>query len=78
MILKCIDIGNTNVVIGTYEENKLRNLERFESSIALLQKKINFDTNYRIAISSVVPKLNKFVSLHTPTSSQTELVCDVI
>lgn len=60
MILKCIDIGNTNVVIGTYEGNKLRNLERFESSIALLQKKINFDNNCRIAISSVVPKLNKF------------------
>lgn len=60
MILKCIDIGNTNVVIGTYIENKLQSVDRFESSISLLQKKIRFDNNYHIAISSVVPKINEF------------------
>ena len=62
MILKCIDIGNTNVVVGTYIQNKLKNIERFESEISVLEQELKISNSCQIAISSVVPKINKYLT----------------
>tara|TARA_A100001011_G_C14320541_1_gene850386 strand:+ start:4632 stop:5348 length:717 start_codon:yes stop_codon:yes gene_type:complete len=54
----CIDIGNTNIVVGRFLENSLKNIKRFETSYESINDITkNYLTSDLIAISSVVPKI---------------------
>ena len=54
----CLDIGNTNIVIGLYDNDKLYNVSRINTEQYHSLKKEN---NEVIAISSVVPKIEEFI-----------------
>ena len=56
--LACIDIGNTNIVIGIYNKNNLIKTYRIETNKLELNK-INFSEFENNAISSVVPKITQ-------------------
>ena len=66
MNLTCIDIGNTNIVMGLYKNNSLVNVQRIETNE--IEKKLNLNTDYLIAISSVVPKIETFIKNQINTS----------
>tara|TARA_B100000287_G_C20632954_1_gene780564 strand:- start:866 stop:1582 length:717 start_codon:yes stop_codon:yes gene_type:complete len=68
MNLACIDIGNTNIVIGFYKDNKLVNVKRFETDKNEIIKNIDFKNIKSIAISSVVPEIEKFILSKISTS----------
>tara|TARA_Y100000814_G_C12180099_1_gene351002 strand:- start:113 stop:280 length:168 start_codon:yes stop_codon:yes gene_type:complete len=53
--LLCIDIGNTNIVVGTYRENQLVDVVRLETIYPNIKKRVDLKTTNYIAISSVVP-----------------------
>lgn len=57
MNLLCIDIGNTNIVLGTYNQDKLVNINRIETNKNKLHENIHFKNMNSIAISSVVPEI---------------------
>ena len=59
MNLTCIDIGNTNIVIGTYNDNELINVKRVPTNQANIQKELDLDFSNSIAISSVAPSIQK-------------------
>ena len=63
--LVCIDIGNTNIVIGFYNKTSLYNISRIETD-ELELKKINFSDFKNIAISSVVPKITHSFKKYNP------------
>ena len=64
-MLACIDIGNTNIVIGLYNKNNLIKTYRIETNVSELDK-INFSEFGNIAISSVVPKITKKLEKYNP------------
>ena len=68
MNLACIDIGNTNIVIGFYKNHKLVNVKRFETDKSEIIKNIDFKNIKSIAISSVVPEIEKFMLSKISTS----------
>ena len=57
MNLLCIDIGNTNIVLGTYDQDELVSVDRIETNKNKLHKNIHFKYMNSIAISSVVPEI---------------------
>ena len=57
MNLLCIDIGNTNIVLGTYNQDKLVSVDRIETNKNKLHENIHFKNMNSIAISSVVPEI---------------------
>tara|TARA_Y100001970_G_scaffold174821_1_gene213306 strand:- start:228 stop:944 length:717 start_codon:yes stop_codon:yes gene_type:complete len=57
MNLLCIDIGNTNIVLGTYNQDKLVSVNRIETNKNKLHENIHFKNMNSIAISSVVPEI---------------------
>ena len=63
--LVCIDIGNTNIVIGSYNEASLYNINRIETN-ELEIKKIGLSDFQNIAISSVVPEITETLKKHNP------------
>jgi len=63
--LACIDIGNTNIVIGLYNKNNLIKTYRIETNKLELNK-INFSEFENIAISSVVPKITQNLEKYNP------------
>ena len=63
--LACIDIGNTNIVIGIYNKNNLIKTYRIETNKLELNK-INFSEFENIAISSVVPKITQNLEKYNP------------
>ena len=62
----CLDIGNTNIVAGYYKNDKLYNVLRINTKQYRDLKKENHDI---IAISSVVPKIEKFITKKFKSSS---------
>ena len=68
MNLTCIDIGNTNIVMGLYKNNSLVNVQRIETNEIEIEKKLNLNTDHLIAISSVVPKVEMFIKKQINTS----------
>ena len=54
----CLDIGNTNIVIGLYDNNKLYNVSRINTEQYHSLKK---ESDEVMAISSVVPKIEEFI-----------------
>ena len=63
--LVCIDIGNTNIVIGFYDESKLYKIHRIETNDTELNK-IKFSEFKHIAISSVVPQITQTLKKYNP------------
>jgi len=63
--LACIDIGNTNIVIGFYNQNELYQTSRIETNELNLNK-INLSRFENIAISSVVPKITQRLEKYNP------------
>ena len=63
--LACIDIGNTNTVIGSYKETLLYNINRIETDEFEI-KKITLSDFENIAISSVVPKITGLLKKYNP------------
>ena len=63
--LVCIDIGNTNIVIGFYNITSLYDICRIETD-KLNLKKINISDFENIAISSVVPKITHSFKKYNP------------
>ena len=63
--LVCIDIGNTNIVIGFYNESKLYKIHRIETNDTELNK-IKFSEFKHIAISSVVPQITQTLKKYNP------------
>ena len=61
MNLMCIDIGNTNIVSGVYKNNQLVDVQRIQTSKDAINKKLTLDFSFNIAISSVVPQIEKYV-----------------
>jgi len=61
MNLICIDIGNTNIVVGKYSNHKLIKIIRMATNQTEIDKNININQDSNIAISSVVPKIEKFL-----------------
>ena len=59
MNLVCIDIGNTNIVVGTYDNEALINVSRIETDKNKLYEAIDLKKIKSIAISSVVPEIEK-------------------
>ncbi len=57
MNLLCIDIGNTNIVLGTYDQDELVSVDRIETNKNKLHENIHFKNMNSIAISSVVPEI---------------------
>ena len=57
MNLLCIDIGNTNIVLGAYNQDKLVSVDRIETNKNKLHENIHFKNMNSIAISSVVPEI---------------------
>jgi len=68
MNLACIDIGNTNTVVGFYKNQNLVNVKRFETDKNEIIKSLNFEKFKSIAISSVVPEIEKFILSQIKTS----------
>ena len=63
--ITCIDIGNTNIVTGTYLENSLKEIRRFETSEKSILEIIKQSSESNaLAISSVVPKIESSFKLH--------------
>ena len=65
MNLVCIDIGNTNVVIGYYHKNQLIEIKRIETTQFKINE-LNLLSNKNIAISSVVPKITQLFTTYNP------------
>ena len=61
MKLMCIDIGNTNIVAGIYNDNQLEKIQRLESSKKAIDKSLDLNLVDKIALSSVVPKIEKYI-----------------
>ena len=61
MNLTCIDIGNTNIVIGNYIKNELVGLRRIETNQLIIDNKLDLQNSDSIAISSVVPSVKIFL-----------------
>ena len=61
MNLTCIDIGNTNIVIGNYIKNELVSLKRIETNQYVIDNKLDLQISEFIAISSVVPSVKKII-----------------
>ena len=59
MSLLCIDIGNTNIVIGTYKDNQLIDIKRIETNHPDIEKELDLKTPNYFALSSVVPSVQK-------------------
>ena len=64
MNLTCIDIGNTNIVIGTYNNNKLIDVSRLETIQTNFDSALDLKNSNYIAISSVVPSIEKDLVNH--------------
>tara|TARA_B100000427_G_scaffold305204_1_gene291035 strand:+ start:2879 stop:3613 length:735 start_codon:yes stop_codon:yes gene_type:complete len=64
MNLTCIDIGNTNIVIGTYNNNKLIDVSRLETNQTNFDSALDLKNSNYIAISSVVPSIEFFLVNH--------------
>ena len=62
MNLMCIDIGNTNIVIGRYSDNELIDVKRIETAHPNIEKVLDLKTSDYIAISSVVPSIEKVLT----------------
>ena len=61
MNLLCIDIGNTNIVIGTYNGSQLVGVNRIETNHPNIEKEFDLKPPHYVAISSVVPSIQKEV-----------------
>ena len=61
MNLTCIDIGNTNIVIGSYKDGNLKTSIRIQTDSRQINKKINFENLGYVAISSVVPEIEEIM-----------------
>ena len=61
MKLMCIDIGNTNIVSGVYNNNQLENIQRIETSKDTIDKNLNLNLADKIVISSVVPQIEQYI-----------------
>tara|TARA_Y100000996_G_scaffold369398_1_gene316346 strand:+ start:747 stop:1469 length:723 start_codon:yes stop_codon:yes gene_type:complete len=59
MNLMCIDIGNTNIVIGVYNDNNLLGIRRLKTTRRNIEKELDLKKYNYIAISSVVPSVEK-------------------
>jgi type III pantothenate kinase len=57
--LLCVDIGNTNIVIGNYNGNQLIDVKRIETDHPNIEKELDLKTPNYVAISSVVPSVQK-------------------
>ena len=58
-MLMTIDIGNTNIVIGSYDKNKLINIDRIKTNPSDIAGDLELNDSDFIAISSVVPSVEK-------------------
>ena len=63
--LVCIDIGNTNIIIGFYNKTSLYKTHRIKTDTVELGK-INFSDFQNIAISSVVPEITQNLEKYNP------------
>ena len=61
MTLMCIDIGNTNIVSGIYENEQLIDIKRIDTNINAIDENIDFSVTDNVAISSVVPKIEEYI-----------------
>ena len=59
MNLICVDIGNTNIVIGVYNDSSLLEIRRLETAHPNIEKELDLKKYNYIAISSVVPSVEK-------------------
>ena len=59
MSIACIDIGNTNIVIGIYNDNELVDVRRLETNQANFDSALDLKNSNYIVISSVVPSIEK-------------------
>ena len=57
MNLTCIDIGNTNIVIGFYNDNELIDVRRLETNQTNFDSVLDLKNSNYFAISSVVPSI---------------------
>ena len=64
MNLICIDIGNTNIVIGVYNDNELVDVRRLETNQANFVSALDLKNYNYIVISSVVPSIEKDLISH--------------
>ena len=64
MNLTCIDIGNTNIVIGIYYNNELIDVKRLEPNQTNFDLELDLKNANYIAISSVVPSIEKGLVNH--------------
>ena len=64
MSLACIDIGNTNIVIGIYNDNELVDVRRLETNQANFDSALDLKNSNYIVISSVVPSIEKDLISH--------------
>ena len=64
MNLTCIDIGNTNIVIGVYNNNELVDVSRLETNQTNFDSVLDLKNSNYIAISSVVPSIEIFLVNH--------------
>ena len=64
MNLTCIDIGNTNIVIGIYNNNELIDVRRLETNQTNFDLELDLKNSNYIAISSVVPSIEKDLVNH--------------
>jgi len=64
MNLTCIDIGNTNIVIGFYNDNELIDVRRLETNQTNFDSVLDLKNSNYFAISSVVPSIEKDLVNH--------------